>query len=271
MAATSASGRSQATSAIIVEDLPERTDLPSGQTLHVSVAHHIASAILSGELRNETLLPKESDLAKQFGVSRSVIRDAMKILAAKGLVEPRRRRGTVVLGQEQWNFFDADLLSWWPAHSLDPSMSGSLMELRRAFEPVAAELAAIRRTERDVEELNRAFLRMRGAETPKAFSMADLDYHRIIFRAAGNPMFIQLGRLLEPLLSIFLKTDAVPTGDRALPGLMLHEAVAEAIEQANPALANRAMQHLIGWTELLLDARQQSATEKRETNGNNAT
>jgi DNA-binding FadR family transcriptional regulator len=248
---------------VVVQDLPARSDLPTGQTLHASIVHHMASAILTGDIPSDSLLPKEGDLAEQFGVSRSVVRDAMKILAAKGLVESRRRRGTVVLSSEHWNFFDAELLSWWPTHSLGDLMSGSLMELRRAFEPVAAELAALRRNQADIAELQRAYSGMSSAETAAEFSVADLEYHRVIFRTARNPMFVQIGRLLDPLLKMFLETDDAPNGNLGMTGLALHGAVLDAIQDGDPALANRSMLNLICWTELLLKRRKHVALNKR--------
>lgn len=230
-----------------------------GRTLRLRVARHVAAQILSGAIPPGSLLPRESDLAAQFGVSRTILREALKILASKGLVEPRRKRGTVVCPMEAWTLFDAELLSWWPAASLDAVMTDSLMEVRRAFEPVAAELAAQRRTEEDIAELLDALDRMGTAPSPEAFSRADRDYHRVLFRAARSPMLVQLGRLLDPLLTLFLQTDRTAWTRPDPASVTLHRMVADAVVAGDAAAARRAMEGLIEWTRVLLRNRAEGA------------
>lgn len=236
-------------------DLPAIPMASAGGTLHVRIVQHLAGQILSGALPEGWLFPKEADIAAQFGISRPVVREAMKILAAKGLVEARRKRGTIVLPSRDWNLFDAELLSWWPGHALNPEMSESLLETRRAFEPVAAELAAQRRDQTDLVELMDALDRMGSAGTPEDFSLADLDFHRVLFRATRSPMIVQLGRLLDPLLQIFLDTDRTLWNGPDRASVQMHRIVAEAIAQSDGAAARRGMEGLIEWTCYLARSR----------------
>src|SRR5207244_4849669 len=113
--------------------------------LHGRVAHEIGRRIVSGAIAEGSLLPRESELAAEHQVSRQAIREALKVLAAKGLVASRRRAGTRVRARAFWNLLDPNVLAWHPAGNVDPTFLNDLVELRQLIEPAAAELAARRR------------------------------------------------------------------------------------------------------------------------------
>src|SRR5213594_3545034 len=144
----------------------ERSQYPE-QSLHGRVVHAIGRRILSGDLRPGDLLPAEPDL----GASRTVVREAVKVLAAKGLVESRPKTGTRVRSRDAWNLLDPDVLAW-QQDGADGDGTESLLrkmtEVRRIIEPAAAELAAARADARDVAALERALKEMEQAAQPRA-------------------------------------------------------------------------------------------------------
>ena len=120
---------------------------------HDNIARTIGKEILTGIYLPGANLPPEAALMQRFGVSRTVLREVMKTLSAKGLVVLKTRIGTRVLNSSNWNFFDADLLAWRVELGLDEEFRRSLAEIRLAFEPSAAGLAAERRSAQHVAQL----------------------------------------------------------------------------------------------------------------------
>ena len=112
--------------------------------LHGQVAHEIGRRIVSGAVAEGEFLPRESELAEQFGVSRQAVREALKVLAAKGLVTSRRRAGTFVVPRANWNLLDPDVIAWHPPEKFSPAFLRDIIELRRLIEPAAAAFAAER-------------------------------------------------------------------------------------------------------------------------------
>jgi DNA-binding FadR family transcriptional regulator len=119
------------------------------KALHGQVAHKIGRRIAEGSISTGALLPREAELASQFGVSRQAIREALKVLAAKGLVASRRRTGTHVLPRSSWNLLDPDVLAWHPPERVPRDLLKDLIELRFLIEPAAAEAAASRASPED--------------------------------------------------------------------------------------------------------------------------
>lgn len=147
------------------------------------------------------MLPRESELAEIFGVSRQAVREALKVLAAKGLVTSRRRTGTQVQLRQAWNLLDPDVLAWHPIESLPPKFFQDLGELRRVVEPSAAAFAASRGTPGAIAEIRDALEEMRSAVAdPASFNLADIRFHMAIFSASGNELFERLAFVIRPLL-----------------------------------------------------------------------
>jgi DNA-binding FadR family transcriptional regulator len=165
------------------------------------VAHHIGREIVIGKIAEGAMLPRESELADIFGVSRQAIREALKVLAAKGLVTSRRRTGTQVQPRHAWNLLDPDVLAWHPLESLPPKFFQDLGELRRVVEPAAAAFAASRGTPEAIAEIRDALSEMqRTVGDPAEFNLADIRFHMAIFAASGNELFERLAFVIGPLL-----------------------------------------------------------------------
>jgi DNA-binding FadR family transcriptional regulator len=219
------------------------------RTMHGQVVEWLGRRIVSGELSHGSQLPNEAELAAQLRVSRGGIREAVKALAAKGLVEPRPRLGTRVLPRDQWNLMDREVITW---HSATPDFLTDLLELRLMVEPGAAALAAERATAEQLAILEAAYAGMadhaaRLPEDEHAFVQADLTFHLTLLRASGNQLVQQLGRLLEPGLHHGLEASSHAPGGVAAT-LPLHRAVLLAVRGHRSTAATKAMRRLIETT-----------------------
>ncbi|WP_292408547.1 GntR family transcriptional regulator, partial [Mesorhizobium sp.] len=134
-----------------------------GSRIHDSVVNVLGSRILGGVYRQGEMLPREEELCAMLGVSRTSVREAIKVLSAKGLVEARRRVGVRVLSRDDWRLLDPVVLSWHPDIQNDSELISGLIEARRIFEPAAAELAARRATGSDLAAIETAFNAMRDS------------------------------------------------------------------------------------------------------------
>src|SRR5206468_12646009 len=158
------------------------------QSLHGRIVHAIGRRIVTGNLQPGELLPAEPEL----GASRTVVREAVKVLAAKGLVESRPKTGTRVRPRDAWNLLDPDVLAWQQDGAVDDALLRKLTEVRRIIEPAAAELAAARADVRDVAAMEDAFQQMeetaqaRAGTDFEAFVQADMRFHLAILQACRN-------------------------------------------------------------------------------------
>jgi DNA-binding FadR family transcriptional regulator len=226
---------------------------PLGQhrTIHGRVVELLGRRIVSGEFPDGSQLPNEAELAAQLEVSRGGIREAVKALAAKGLVEPRPRLGTRVLPRHSWNLMDREVIGW-HGENAAPGFLEDLLELRLMVEPNAARLAAERATHAEVAALETAYAGMAEhapglPEAKDAFVQADLTFHLTLLRATDNQLIEQLGRLLETSLHHGLEASSQAPGGVAAT-LPLHHAVLTAVRAHRPAAAHRAMRRLIETT-----------------------
>jgi DNA-binding FadR family transcriptional regulator len=219
-----------------------RRNLPL--SLHEHVIDELGARIVRGEFKANEVLPIEDDLAGAFGVSRTVVREAIKVLVHKHLLEVRTRTGTRVLPSISWNHLDPDILRWRFASTLDAKFVSDVIELRRVVEPAAAKLAATRATPAAVRAIEAALHDMATATDPNAHNAADLRFHLCILEAAGNDLLLGLRYGIEGALSfaIRLLTRSKEEGESSHA---LHKAVSDAISNKNPALAHAAMDRLV--------------------------
>jgi DNA-binding FadR family transcriptional regulator len=208
------------------------------------VVDALGARIVAGEFAEGAQLPTEPQLAASLGASRLVIREAMKVLEAKGLVGIRPRTGTRVRPRHEWNLFDAAVLAWHSAAKPDPRLVDDLMELRRTIEPTAARLAAERRSASDLVALRSAFGAMTQAADRASYIEADLVFHGAVVRACGNQFIRQLAGVLSEVLKVSFTASSDPWGPDAR-ALALHEALLKAIEARDPVAADAAVQALI--------------------------
>lgn len=212
----------------------------------VRVVDHLGEAIVSGRLPQETLLPGDHELLAEYGVSRTVLREAVRTLSAKGLLLARARVGTRVQPRSRWNLFDPDVLRWHRVAGLDPDFLRHLAEVRMALEPEAAALAAANRTTKDIEAINEWVGRMGEAGVSREdFAHADLGFHLAVAAAAGNPFFVSISTLIEVVLEAMLTISSPAANSRRHAGSVAkHREIAEAIAAQDSELARHAM-HMV--------------------------
>lgn len=172
--------------------------------VHRHVVKTLAQRILGNEFRAGDVLPPEPDLCAAFSVSRSAVREAVKVLASKGLVTTRPRTGTAIRPKEDWNLLDPDLLAWSMELKPDAELVLSLIEARQVIEPAAARFAALRASADDIAALDAAFARMsrhKAEQDFSGFNQADIDFHTALLRASGNAVFQQLSNTIGAALA----------------------------------------------------------------------
>ncbi len=219
-------------------------------TFQEQVLETLGRDICSGRVRPGQLLPPEAELCTRFGFSRIVIREAIKSLAAKGLLEVTRRLGTLVLEPTRWNLFDPDIIGWRAESAVfDATLQRDLMEMRRIIEPAAVRLAAMRASDEDRRNLRAAYMAMARAVAGKGdYVKADLEFHTIILSACGNQFVRQMQDAMGALLRVSFDVITKKPGGPA-HSLPLHEAVCEAIERGDAQGAEKAALTLIDSAE----------------------
>ncbi len=205
----------------------------------------LGQAILSGQYAVGASLPPEPLLCEQFGVSRTVVREAIKSLVAKGLISTGPKVGTRVLTDEQWNWFDPDVITWQAQVGLTPQFLRDLQELRAVVEPAAVRMAAEKATDADISGMEEAYQGMKYAiEHGGDYVVHDLRFHQGLLTASHNRMLVQMGKALSALLrTSFELSTRVKDGSRS--SLPLHRAVLDAVIARSPAKAERALMVLI--------------------------
>lgn len=173
---------------------------------HSYVVHELGKAIVSGELKAGSLLPNDAELSARFGVSRTVLRESMKTLTAKRLIEPKAKVGTRVLDETLWNFFDADVLGWRCEAGIDEKLISEIAEIRLALEPAAAAGAARRARPEGIDELRLIAAKFNDLNhSPETIAKVDLEFHLKIAQLSGNPFMRAASALIEAALSISFK------------------------------------------------------------------
>ena len=213
--------------------------------LHEQVIEEIGQRIISGEYPPGKPLPSEAELCDALSVSRTALREALRVLAAKGLVEAKPKIGTLVRASETWNFLDADILAWRLQGRESDRVVSELYELRHLIEPLAASLAAKNAEAADIAVLRKAYREMQAAgDDGVQISGPDLRFHRAIIEASGNRMFSSLAHVLDAALAVnFELVRDAPRGHRhSMPA---HKKVLDAIADGNSTAARVAMQKLI--------------------------
>jgi DNA-binding FadR family transcriptional regulator len=212
------------------------------------VTNELGLAIVSGQYPQNVILPGDTELLAKFGVSRTVLREAVKILAGKGLLQSRARVGTRVRARPDWNLFDPDVLIWHAEIGFDAAFIAHLGEMRMALEPEAAALAAERRTDAQRAELYDWVDRMGAGNVSAAqFVDADLNFHLAVATAAANPFLKSISALIEVALVAALSRSS-PVDDSAglIRSVARHRAIADAIDRRDPVAARAAMREVIG-------------------------
>ncbi|HSI60242.1 MAG TPA: FadR/GntR family transcriptional regulator [Ideonella sp.] len=228
-------------------------------TFQEQVLAQLGKDICSGRYRPGQVLPSEGELCERFAFSRIVIREAVKSLVAKGMLQVQRRVGTLVLETSRWNLFDPDVISWRADYAgVDTTMSRDLAELRRIVEPAAVRLAAIRASDEERRALRAAYMAMARAVAGKGdYVAADLAFHATVLAACGNQYLRQMQEAMSAILRASFRIISEKPGGPA-HSLPMHEAICVAIENGDAEAAERAALVLIEQAEADLGDRLQA-------------
>jgi DNA-binding FadR family transcriptional regulator len=209
--------------------------------LHMQLLEHLGLAIITGELASDFVV-RIDELEIKYGVSRSVVREAVRVLASMGMVESRKRVGIRVLPSEQWNSYDPQVIGWRLASADRIPQLRSLTELRTAIEPEAARLAAVRAPLSSASELMGLAGQLWSAGKAgdmETFLRLDIRFHRLILSSSGNEMFGKLHTLVAAVLAGRTQYGLMPQYPHE-EALQTHVDVASAIQRRNPDKAHDA-------------------------------
>ncbi|SFR94854.1 DNA-binding transcriptional regulator, FadR family [Dyella sp. OK004] len=234
------------------------------RNLYGHVMHEIGQRIISGKVRPGEVLPREETLAESMQVSRTALREAMKVLSAKGLIESRAGVGARVLEQRFWNQLDADVLTWRCASMPTDDFVDKLVEMREIIEPAAAASAARRRTAEQLADIETAYKAMDAAQTLDAWAEADLQFHDAVLQATGNELMTSLFSVVESALGTFFVLSA-RTASNFKYSLPHHQKVLEAIRRKQPEVARKAMLAMIADSQSNLQQHRSRARKKAHT------
>jgi len=237
----------------------------STRSLHGQVVHELGKRIVTGDIGEGVVLPNETELGASFDVSRTALREGIKVLTAKGLLASRTRTGTRVRPRHEWNMLDPDILAWRSASRQPEGFIQDLIEFRLAVEPLAASLAATRASDDEFRYIERAYADMVTAgEDVQAGVEPDLRFHQGILHASGNELLAPLGALIEAALtmSFRLATPAIK-----LDSFPVHKAVLDTIKDRDPERAHDAMVRLLDYSK---DYNNAVLDEIRESSHDNA-
>jgi len=208
----------------------------------------VGRQIIGGQYAPGDLLPKEAELTEQFGVSRTSVREGMRVLAAKGLVDIRQKIGTKVRQPENWNVFDSDILRWHSEVGRGDEIMRNLVEVRQIMEPAAARLAAGRSSMDDLRRMDDALAAMVAASTDReGYAHADVEFHLAVYAASHNVLLRQFGSVVADFMyASFNVQQATAADDEVfLQDAATHAAVFDAINRGNGEKAAEAMLHVV--------------------------
>src|SRR5436190_9081510 len=229
------------------------------RNLFAHVVEELGSRIVGGGFKPGETLPNEAELGREIGASRSVVREAVKSLASKGLLEPRTRVGTRVLPQTQWNLLDLEVLKWRYAAMPPMQFFQEMFEIRRMIEPEASSLAAERATDDDIAVMAQAFHDIETAEESSDEAIeSDIRFHRSILAASHNELIMQMGALISVGLMISFRISSSSFG----VFLLHHKRVFEAIRAHDAPRAREQMLKLLGETHEFLERKLAGSLQK---------
>lgn len=227
------------------------------RNIHSQIADRIGLSIIRGEIPPGELLPSEVRICEMFAVSRPVVREAIRILVGKGLIESRAKSGTRVKIPETWNHLDPDVLRWSLATTNTAGYLRKLFSLRNAVEPTAAAIAAVAATAEDRKVIARALDAMESATSDDAFVNADIAFHKAITMATHNELFWPIAQMFEIALRHSFMLSA--PGNHRMRAVAQHRRVMEAICAGDSVAAKAATIALLEHSAEDLDVIQAAA------------
>ena len=217
--------------------------IPGDRNLTYGLVESLGRSIVSGKFDSNSF-PTEGELASQHGTSRSVTREAVKMLTAKGLLRARPRQGTSVTSESHWNLLDPDVLRWLLERKFSLSLLKEFTEMRLAIEPAAVALAAARVDAGTLARIEASLERMKAADRGEGDAVeADIAFHTSLLGASGNRFFANLDQLVNTALRISIRfTNSIKGRSASIPQ---HEEVLDAVRARDPERASAAMRLLI--------------------------
>ncbi|PXW23883.1 FadR/GntR family transcriptional regulator [Paraburkholderia caballeronis] len=209
------------------------------KSMHPRIVQELGMQIVGGAFAPGQRLPAEPSLCASYGASRSVLREAMRVLAAKGLVTSKPRVGSVVRPRDDWHMLDPDVLYWTVSSLPEGEFFRSLMTVRQIIEPAAAALAALRASDDDIARIGVAYEQMEQAKTAGDLLDPDLAFHRAIMAATHNDMLAYIGNLLSLALRESIRFTSRHPNTHAL-SLPRHKAILTAIAHRDALAAREA-------------------------------
>jgi GntR family transcriptional regulator, galactonate operon transcriptional repressor len=252
----------------IVQRLFGRVEAP--ENLHSRVTRILALRVLETDRASQRLVfPNEAELCQQLGVSRTIVREAVKVLADKGMVEVRAGSGTRATCRSEWNLLDPDILGWQAQLEPDGRFLRDLCEVRLAIEPIAAGFTALRASPEEIaaigECLEQREAKIRSASVDEAV-MLNLQFHSAVVAGCHNPMLQQLSAAIrEPFRSALFYTTQLQASE--VLGLTAYRTLYEAISRRNPLKARAASEEIVGLSMLAVEQFIRSEEKRREKSG----
>jgi DNA-binding FadR family transcriptional regulator len=220
----------------------------AGTSVHASLASEIGLRIVRGDYPPGTILPNEAKWSETFDVSRSAVREAMKMLMAKSLLASRPKIGSWVEPKERWNLLDRDVLAWYATSHDREVFLRTVQEFRHIIEPEASAFAATRRSEEQMAEISEACREMGQSTNLQQRTRADTRFHLAILRASGNDLLVPLGVLIESALDHLFAFVTRENSDQRR-AQALHEAIEKNIRLQRPVAARNAVRRLLANTD----------------------
>ena len=228
----------------VLKQYDDRMSTYSRRGIHGQVVDSLGLRILSGSLPPGSVIDPEQ-LIEEFEVSRTVVREAFKVLTAKGLLDARPRTGTYITERSRWQLLDTDVMNWRSRGASDPLLLLELGEVRQIIEPAAARMAAARRTAAHITELRAALDAMIAWDGVRNDDLvqADLAFHRLVLIAAGNELLQHFEVVLQPALEARDTLLHDRSGDRSF--IDSHTKVFEAINNRDSQGAHELMSQMM--------------------------
>lgn len=220
---------------------------PAARNFHTFVINEIGHGIVTGAFAVGSILPSDAEMMERFGVSRTVLREALRTLEAKGMVEARPKVGTRVAPRSRWNFFDPQVLSWHFDAELDRGFYEHLFDVRLALEQRAVALASRLRNAEHVRLMKYWAHQMDiAADLFEAHALAALELHRLVAEAAGNPLLRSVVGVVELCLALGAQAGTEEENRAArLAATRQHERLVAAIEAADADGAGSVMAEIV--------------------------
>lgn len=220
---------------------------PTQRSSHAMVVEELGRSIVTGGLAEGSILPGDQELMERFDVSRTVLREAMKTLSAKRLIEAKARVGTRVCSKDSWNMLDADVIDWRLRDGIDAEFVTQLADMRQAMEPAMAALAARHASSEEIVALYAISARFDDPDhTRESIARVDLEFHLTIARMSRNPFMRSASSLIEAALAVSFQISSPALSREGIARCANdHLKIAHAIASRNEEKARSTMKHVI--------------------------